>query len=401
LVLQEQVNEYRSLVQREDYTTAADLLVQLAAPLLTGGQARRFLDLLEAIPEPILHRHRDLLIAAGNAWLLCDNWQHAGNCYRQAQELTDIAGDALTAGRIFTSRGLVCWRRGDIAGALRWYDQALQALDGVAEAHPVRAELDSNYALAFSSLGALHDAEPILQRQLRMFQRNADANGERMTLHNLGMMIAVRRGDFQAAETLLREALRIAQEHALRYGELYVANSLAYALIWQGKAAEALALSLHAQALGEELGTPNPLAFALLNRAAALLQQGNHPGAERACTQARAQLDSALSAPLHCDILLVQAQLQQVHCTAQAYQTAQQALRAAHGDRWMLDQAQLHVASLALDLTRSAEAQAALNEAGLIFQDFADRYHLLRWAVLAARGAQGQHDRAARGRRAP
>ncbi len=199
---------------------------------------------------------------------------------------------------------MLCWQRGDVDGAAALFERANQVLVGIDESHVVWDELRTDYALALSSLGRLDEAEHLLQQQLRTFQRRADAAGQRMILHNLGAMIYQRRGDFGAAEATLNEALHVAQQIGHRLGEAYVSNSLAQTLLAQDRAAEALALGLRAQSLGEELAVPNVIAYGYLNQAQALHRQNDQQAADQACEHALQYQQSALSSPLRCEILL-------------------------------------------------------------------------------------------------
>lgn len=378
-----------ALLNRQAYSEAIALLIELAESLFQFGATRTFLDLFQHIPPQHI-THPDLLIAAGDAWRFHDNWQQAGAYYQQARRLAKAAEDPLALGRVFCNQALLCWLRGDIEGAVDLYEQATHILAPINDDHVAWEELRSGYALALSSLGRLNEAEALLERQFRVFQRCAHAAGQQMTLHNLGMIIYLRRGDFQAAASALNESLHLAKVHQRRFDEAYVSNSLAYTFNWQGHAREALALSLRAQAIGEELNVPNVIAFAHLNQALAHYQLGERQAAASACEQALAQLHSSLSSPLRCDILLLQAQLQQQRCPTRACQMVQEALVAARqgGDRWMVGLCVLQVAELFIELGQFGEAQIAMDEAHAILTLYGDRYHLLRWHMLAARLAQ-------------
>ncbi|NJO82830.1 MAG: hypothetical protein HC828_08425 [Blastochloris sp.] len=255
-------------------------------------------------------------------------------------------------------------------------------------------ELRSGYPLALSSLGRLDEAEALLQAQLRVAQRASDIDGQRMLLHNLGAMIYARRGDVENAEATLREALRLAEAGGLRVGEATVCCSLAYALNQQAKADEALEFSLRAQAIGEALHAPRQIARALLNQGLALLQRDDYAAAERACAQAFENVPSNLNTNLSSDLLLLRAHLQRTNSIAQALHTAHDALAAARvqGDLWTVGLCLLFVAELDIAAARPDAARAALDEAFAVFAQYADLYHLMRCALLAAQLAQARSD---------
>lgn len=382
------------LLDTQSYAAAAAALARLAPHLLKNGSTQLFLSLWQRLPEHEREHNCALLLAAGDAWRLHDNWLNASLCYQRAQHLAEASADLTTQAQALSSQALVCWQRGDVEGAAALYEQAQSVLAAIADADPVKEEVRSGYALVLSSLGCVAAAETLLQQQIRAFQRHNDIAGQRMTLHNLGLMVYLRRGNFQAAEAVLREALHLAEIDQQRFGEAYLLNSLAYTLNWQDRADEALALSVRAQALGEALAVPNIVAFAWLNQAQALHSQGATTAAAQACAQARAALHSAQSAPLQCDILLVEAQLQQRHCPTLAGATAQAALAAARvqGDQWLIALCWLRVAELHLLQDDSDAAQAALAEAHPILARYEDQYHLLHWHLLCARLAHDHAD---------
>lgn len=375
------------LIDTRSYAAGAAALADLAPHLLKSGSTQRFLSLWQRLPAPEREHDLSLLLAAGDAWRLHDDWRNASLCYQRAQQLAEAAANSAAQIQALSSQALVCWQRGDVEGAAALYEQAQAMLTVVADADPVKEEVRSGYALVLSSLGRVAAAEALLQQQIRIFQRHNDIAGQRMTLHNLGLMVYLRRGDFQTAEAVLREALHLAEIDQQRFGEAYLLNSLAYTLNWQCRADEALALSVRAQALGEALAVPNIVAFAWLNQAQALHSQGATTAASAACAQARAALHSAQSAPLQCDILLMEAQVQLRHCPTLASATAQAALAAARlqGDQWLVALCWLRVAELHLLQSDTAAAQAALAEAHPILARYEDQYHLLHWHLLCAR----------------
>lgn len=389
-VVQQRLDQLRDLLHAKLYTEVAIALTELAEPLFWHGATQTLISLFEQIPPEERNTHPSLLIAVGDAWRLHYDLHRAGVYYQQAFKVAEASEDLITQACALCRQALLCWRRGDTVGAVELYERASNVLQPVAADHTVWDDFNNGYALALSSLGQLAEAEQLLQRQLRVFQRRGDLGGQRMMLHNLGIMIYLRRGDFQAAESTLREALCLATASQQRHGEAYVLNSLAYTLNSQSRSSEALSLSRQAQVIGEELLAPNVIAYACFNQAYALYRKGELQAAESACQQALAHVQSALSSPLRSEILLLQAQLQQEHNPAYAYQIAQRALAAARlqDDLWTIGLCLLSVARLCIRVKQYDQARDALQEACTLFERYGDRYNILQCHLLTAHLAQ-------------
>ena len=383
---------YTTLIAQHAFDDAATLLADLAPPLVHAGHLDTWLDLFARLPVDIRSTRPDVLVAAGDVWRVQNKWHQASPCYQQAVEQADAPQQRATKAQALARHALVCWLRGDVTGSLEMYAQARDLLATADAAPAVQYDVESGYALALSSAGRLADAEALLAQQLRRAQRTAHAAHEWMALHNLAVMVYLRRGAFRLAETTLREALHLAtaSEHLL--GEAYLTNNLAHTLLWQGHAADALALGEHAYALGDVLNVPNVRAFALLNQAQAHYQQGDDDAAAAVCAASLACLSSPLSSPLHCELLLLLSQVQHRQHLAHACHTAQDAYAAARmqGDQWTLGQVLLHLTDVYLAAAQFDRAHATLAEAHAIFAQYDDQYHLLRCTLCAARLACGQ-----------
>lgn len=384
--------QYTTLIAQHAFDAAATLLADLAPPLVHAGQLDTWLDLFARLPLDVRATRPDVLVAAGDVWRVQNKWHQASACYHQAVEQADALAQQATKAQALARHALVCWLRGDVSGSLELYAQAIDVL-ATADAVPdVHYDVESGYALALSSAGRLADAEALLTQQLRRAQRTAHAAHEWMTLHNLAIMVYLRRGAFPLAEMTLREALHLATASAHLLGEAYLTNNLAHTLLWQGHAADALALGAHAYALGDALDVPNIRAFALLNQAQAYYQQGDNDAAAAACAAGMACLSSPLSSPLHCELLLVLSHVQHRQHLAHACHTAQDAYAAAcmQGDHWTLGQVLVYLTEVYLDAGQLDRAHRTLAEAHAIFTQYDDQYHLLHCALLAARLAHGQ-----------
>jgi ATP/maltotriose-dependent transcriptional regulator MalT len=386
--------DYQALLDAGRDEEAAALLMRLSRQLLLAGAWRELLDMFEQLPQSMRDANPGLLLVMGDAHGAGGDLQEAAACYRDAQRVAEASADHATQGLALCQEAYLYWLRGDVQGAVTLYEQAQAALADVDEQDDAWQELRSGYPLALSSFGRLDEAEALLQAQMRIVQRTGDIDGQRMLLHNLGAMIYQRRGNFEGAETTLREALGLAETYGLRFGEVAICNSLAHALNRQGKADEALALSVRAQALGEQLQAPRAVAFALLNQGLALLQQGDDVAAERACEQALAHMPSNQTTNLRSDLLLLRARLHQSRSNAQARHASQEALTAARlqGDLWTVGLCVLFIAEVSFATLRFDESRAALDEAFAVFAQYADQYHLVCCALLAAQLAQARGD---------
>ena len=346
-------------------------------------------------PSAELVHHPHILASVGDAWRLQDHWSQANRAYLAAQHAAESRNDCVTTGQALSRRGLVCWLRGDIEGSLVFFGQAREVLAGTDPEHPMWAEVDAGWLLALSYVGRLDEAEAIGQRQIRTSQRRADLAGEWMALHNLGLLVDVRRGDFAAADAILNEAFQVAQHSNNVFGMAYLANSVAYVDNLRGASASALEWSQQAHTLGSRLlDAPNILAFALLNQAQASYQRGDRTAATAACDRGLAHIQSAFSSPLRCDLWLMQARIEAKAAPGHALHLAQKALDTAHvvGDQWMIGQCLLVVAECALFQGDSALAEASLVQATTIFERYADRYHTAQTHKLKAQLAHQAGD---------
>jgi ATP/maltotriose-dependent transcriptional regulator MalT len=386
--------EYNALLDAGRNEEAAALFERLSRQLLLTGAWRDVLDLFERLPQSTHEANPRLLLVMGDAHGAGGDLQEAAAWYRQAQRSAEASADRATQGLALCQEAYLYWLRGDVQGAVALYEQAQAALTDVDEQDDAWQELRSGYPLALSSLGRLDEAEALLQAQMRIVQRTGDIDGQRMLLHNLGAMIYARRGDVENAEATLREALRLAAAGGLRVGEAAICCSLAHTLNQQAKADEALEFSLRAQAIGEAQHAPRQIARALLNQGLALLQRGDYAAAERACAQAFAHVPSNLNTNLSSDLLLLRAHIQRTNSIAQALHTAHDALAAARlqGDLWTVGLCVLFIAEVSFAMLRFDESHAALDEAFAVFAQYADQYHLVCCALLAAQLARGRGD---------
>lgn len=384
---------YNMLVEQHAFDAAATLLADLAPPLFHAGQLHIWLDLFERLPTDIRSTRPDVLLAAGDVWRLRNNWPRAGTFYQQALDQAEVTVQPATHAHALSRHALICWLRGDVSGAMEFYLQAMTVLATTPAMPVVQYDVESGYAVVLGSVGRLAEAEALLQQQLRHAQRTAHIAHQWMTLHNLAIMVYLRRGAFRLAETTMREALHLAETSKHPFGVAYLTNNLAHVLLWQGHAVEALALGEQAQAHGEALNVPNVQAFAALNQAQAHYQLDDDAAAANACASGIGCLDSPFSSPLQCELLLLLSQVQHRQHLAQARYTAQDAYTAARmqGDRWTIGLVLVQLTTLYIDAVQFDRAQSTLMDAHTIFEQYGDQYHLLRCALLAALLAHGQH----------
>lgn len=383
---------YDTLVAHRAFDAAATVLVDLAPPLFDTGQFHTWLDLFERLPQEVQSLRPDVLLTAGDVWRVHDHWTHASMYYEQARAVAQMTAQRSLMVQAVCRHALLCWHRGDVAGALARYEEAIPLVDPTMATSDVWYDLESGYALALSSGGRLAEAEACLQRQLRHAQRTSQIDHQWMLLNDLAVMVYLRRGAFHMAERTLREGLRLTEVRQHPLGEAYLTNSLAYTLNWQGHAHDALALSVRALTVGQRLAIPNVQAFALLNHAWALSQDGATHAADEACRRGLQCLDSPYSSPLWCDLLLLQSHLRRSQGLAQACHTAQEALTAARmqGDGWTTGLVLVQLADLCLDAAQFDRAHETLAEASTIFAQYGDQYHLQRCARLTAQLAHSQ-----------
>ncbi len=74
----QQVTHYHTLLRQHEYQQAVAVLLAVAYPLLHVGSTQDVLDLFHALPPNERANYPQILILAGDAWRLRNNWQQAG-----------------------------------------------------------------------------------------------------------------------------------------------------------------------------------------------------------------------------------------------------------------------------------------------------------------------------------
>ncbi len=144
-------------------------------------------------------------VGAGLVVLAAMTWQQT-KVWRNGETLWQRALAVAPSSVAHANLGLTLARRGDTAGAIPHYHEALRL-------RPVYAEAWSNFALAQSQQGDLAGAEASLREAVRLRPRFATA------WSNLGMVRA-RRGRSGEAVAAYTEALRLAPDHPDAHGNL-------------------------------------------------------------------------------------------------------------------------------------------------------------------------------------
>lgn len=238
------------------------------------------------------------------AYLAGENADAAADAQIALRLFQDVE-DPVGIGAIMSLSGMMCQYSGQLAEAVRWFQDGL----GIAtwEAAPrSHATLLSNLAVAREAQGEFADARRLSEEAAVRYRMLDDARGVAAQLGNLASSSA-RAGDIERARDLLNEAQQVFEElhdpAALREVHLELAE---FALN-EGDAAAASEALRAVEKYGKELDDPWGDSLAASYAAEVLLLQGGPAAATRDAMLAAARAETIGWQPAAIRALLVQA----------------------------------------------------------------------------------------------
>jgi tetratricopeptide (TPR) repeat protein/tRNA A-37 threonylcarbamoyl transferase component Bud32/DNA-directed RNA polymerase subunit RPC12/RpoP len=170
----------------------------------------------------------------------------------EAQRIFADAGDrAGEAGALSTLAGAL-YDRGDLAGAIERYTQALQIYRRVGDLSGV-ARVLNNTAVVLKNQGDPGRARAMYEETLSVSREAGDRLGEAAALNNVGAVLS-QEGDLAAAKRKLEESLEIRRQLGDPSGIAYAISNIAVVQHKQGALAEARTQQEEALRLRRETG---------------------------------------------------------------------------------------------------------------------------------------------------
>ena len=193
----------------------------------------------------------------------------AADHLEEARALHAELGDRDGLAAIDNELGLLAEERGDYPAALGHYRSALQTWRQLADPHGTAQALN-NIGFANYQLGAYDDAQVYWQQAADAYEQLGSATGRIRTDQNLGLL-AVARGHWSQARSLLETSLAEAQKQQMVEEAAVSHRNLAELDLWQGHLARALEQARLAEDLFRQRDDQRGIADAQLLRAQALL----------------------------------------------------------------------------------------------------------------------------------
>ncbi|MEX2495941.1 MAG: protein kinase [Woeseia sp.] len=200
------------------------------------------------------------------------------------QEMGDMQGVASALNEL----GVLEEEVGDYAAALSHYREALRLYEDLGGGRGV-AEAYTNLAFTYQILGQLDNAEVFSERAERVHRQRGNSEWLMSTLLADGEL-RVARGDWNAAQAALVEAMELARQLQSPYGEAAAQGGIGTLAWHQGRAGAALGAYGEARAILEPIGDVRGLVEYSLRSAELLLALGLSEAAGEHLAEARALL---------------------------------------------------------------------------------------------------------------
>ena len=274
-------------------------LAETAAPELSGGEQRMWLDRLElahddlravldravAKPEPT--------VAIPLAFAMWRFWQKHGHLAeaRRRLEVMEAApwshDEPRLRARLLEALGGICWWQGDIPPMQTAYAEALEIWKGLDDDRELaNAYYNLSFSFAVGENGPFQGNDPdrlgegYLESALTLYRRIGDHRGEANALWGLGTLRYFE-GTESGGEEEFREALRLFRGEDDRTMEAWALHMLGSALIRQHRTAEARDAVAHAIAHFHAAGDIAGLTLTLYDLASVAVQSDDLPRAAR------------------------------------------------------------------------------------------------------------------------
>lgn len=216
----------------------------------------------------------------------------------EGQRLHVAAGNRAGMAEALTHAGNVLYDRGDLPGAARRYEEALDTYREIGSRGAEAAALN-NIAVVCKRQGDLDRARQLYEQVLAISREIGSRGAEAYALNNLAGVL-LRRGELDGAGRLYGESLAIRRELGDLSGEAYALDNQGVALRRRGELAAALrrheeALALRrriGQKIGE-VGSLNNLGSTLLDRGELAAARGRFEEALATCRAIGSQTSCA------------------------------------------------------------------------------------------------------------
>ncbi len=195
------------------------------------------------------------------------------------------AGDRAGVAEALTHSANVLYDRGDLAGASRFYEQALETYREIGNRGAEAGALN-NIAVVLRHQGDLDRARDLYGEVLAISREIGSRGGEAFALNNLSGVL-LRRGDLAAAARGYEQALAIRRELRDQGGEASALDNLGVTLRRKGDLAAARRRHEEALAIRRRIGQKIGEIASLNNLGSVLLDQGELAAARRSFGSAR------------------------------------------------------------------------------------------------------------------
>ena len=263
-------------------------------------------------------------------------WQFYEEALALARELGDRYGER----RALNSLGVAAQGRGDYRLSAAYFEESLAIANTIGDRMGAGTVL-GNLGVQKTHLGQYVQARQFFEQSLQIARETDDQTGVNINLLNLGAILTYL-AEYEKSLDLFAEALRGARETGDKPLEGYVLNGLGLALVWGGRAREAIAPLREAIALRDDLGQPHLAVESHGFLAEALAAEGDVAGA---ASEAGMVLD-----------FLVKGQLEEAEDLLRVLLAIYRALTAAGDERaaGVLDRAYRELQTLAAQLDPQA-----------------------------------------------
>ncbi|HEX6899618.1 MAG TPA: tetratricopeptide repeat protein [Thermoanaerobaculia bacterium] len=204
----------------------------------------------------------------------------------EGRGLHERAGDRAGVAEALTHAANVLYDRGDLTGASRLYQQALETYREIGNRGAEAGALN-NIAVVLRHQGDLDRARDLYGEVLAISREIGSRSGEAFALNNLSGVL-LRRGDLAAAAQGYEQALAIRRELRDQGGEASALDNLGVTLRRKGDLAAARRRHEEALAIRRRIGQKIGEIASLNNLGSVLLDQGELAAARRSFDSARA-----------------------------------------------------------------------------------------------------------------
>lgn len=122
--------------------------------------------------------------------------------------------------------GLSLWQRGDVVRARRYFEEGLRLAERSGDEIGAAAPLNG-IAMCEKTSGNYERALPLYERALALYRRAGGAQGQAITLNNLGNVLRMQR-DWEGARRHVMEAFDLCEQNGLATVRIYCLINLAY-----------------------------------------------------------------------------------------------------------------------------------------------------------------------------